>query len=176
MQVDPFVMILCQNFWPLHSIQLLLIIGPLFVFMAYFLKYYSSKWFSNIYDVMQELFHIVVGLILVIILENVVTNLVPLNALSVFLDDSLLKIPLYGFTFLMHAIIISMIILGVCSVQIQNDATLVLVSLSILIVEVLDVLRVCLRFWAPLENLDYSLTADVLYISCKFENIILFEV
>ena len=159
------------------------------------LKYYSSKWFSNIYDIMPELFHIVfiiffmsffnaqthgwanrifgswllsliiaAGLILVIILENVVTNLVPLNALSVFLDDSLLKIPLYGFTFLMHAIIISMIILGVCSVQIQNDATLVLVSLSILIVEVLDVLRVCLRFWAPLENLGYSFSADVLYI------------
>ena len=167
-------MILCQNFWPLHSIQLLLIIGPLFVFMAYFLKYYSSKWFSNIYDVMQELFHIVVGLILVIILENTVTNLVLFNALSVFLDDSLLKIPLYGFTFLIHAIIISMIILGF-NVHNQNDVTLVLVSLSILIVEVLDVLRVCLRFWAPLENLDYSFSADVLYISCKFENIILFE-
>ena len=90
--------------------------------------------------------------------------LVPFNALSVFLDDSLLKIPLYGFTFLIHAIIISMIILGVCSVHIQNGATLVLVSLSILIVEVLDVLHVCLRFSAPLENLDYSFSADVLYI------------
>ena len=112
---------------------------------------------------MQELFHIVVGLILVIILENTVTNLVPFNALSVFLDDSLLKIPLYGFTFLIHAIIISMIILGF-NVHNQNDVTLVLVSLSILIVEVLDVLHVCLRFWAPLENLDYSFSAVVLYI------------
>ena len=159
------------------------------------MKYYWSKWFSNIYDIMPELYHIVfiiffmsffnsmthgwanrifgswllsiiiaTGLILVIILENVVTNLVPLNALSTFLDDSPLRIPLYGFTFLMHAIITIMIIMGVCTIQIPNDATLVLVSLSILIVEVLDILRVCLRFWAPLKDLGFSFSADVLYI------------
>lgn len=159
------------------------------------LKYYSSKWFSNIYDIMPELFHIVfvlfvmsffnslthgiinrvlgswtlslfiaAGLISVIVLESVATNYLPLNAGSIFLGESALQIPIVVLSVIMHLIIIGIIVLGIINVQIPDDATLVLTSLNIMLVEVLDVIRVGLRFWCPRKRIGFSFAADVFYI------------
>ena len=159
------------------------------------LKYYSSYWFSNIYDIMPEIYHIVyilfimsffnamtngwvnrilgswllslviaIGLITIIILESIATNYLPLNTASIFLHESPLQIPIYVLTFIMHAAICGLLFIGVTHMQIPDDATLVLTSLDLVVVEVLDIVRVCLRFWCPRTQLGYSFAADVCYI------------
>ena len=137
------------------------------VFIFFFMSFFNAQthgWANRVFGSWVIAIVIAVCLLVIIVLENIITNLVPLNATSVFLDESIYKFPTLALTFVIHAIIIAMIIAGVCTVQIRNDATLILVSMSILLVEVLEIVRVCLRFYAPLEHLGYSFAADVFYI------------
>lgn len=137
------------------------------VFIFFFMSFFNAQthgWANRVFGSWVIAIVIAICLLVIIILENVVTDLVPLNATSVFLDESMCKFPVLLLTFVIHAIIIAMIVAGICTVQIRNDATLILVSMSILLVEVLDIVRVCLRFFAPLEYLGFSFAADVYYI------------
>jgi len=137
------------------------------VFIFFFMSFFNAEthgWANRIFGSWVIAIVIAVCLLVNIILENVITNAVPLNATSVFLDESVYKIPVLTLTFVIHFIILALIIAGVCTIQIRNDATLILISMSILLVEVLDIVRVCLRFFAPLESLGYSFAADVFYI------------
>lgn len=159
------------------------------------MKYYAVSWFSNIYDITPELFHIVfimfimalfngltngwanrifgswiisgviaLGLIVVIILESIATSYTPLNTASLFLGESILRIPIYIVTFSMHLIVLAICITGIATIQIINDYTLILTGLASIYIEVLDILRVFLRFFCPREHVGFSFAADVFYI------------
>ncbi|EAY19605.1 hypothetical protein TVAG_228680 [Trichomonas vaginalis G3] len=164
--------------------------GPWLLF-----KYYAASWFSNIYDIMPEIFHIVFimfimalfngltngwanrifgswiisgviafGLCVVIVLSSIATSYAPLNASSIFLSESVWKIPIYIITISMHLIIFSICVLGVANIQIINDYTLILTELACIYIECFDILRVFLRFFCPRQQLGLSFAADVLYI------------
>lgn len=159
------------------------------------LKYYSAYWFSNIYDIMPELFHmyfiffvmsffftqthtwatrifgsylihiaVSFGLLLIIILQSIEFDKMPLNTGSVFIQKSNLKIPIYALTIVYHALILFIMILGIITVQIKEDAVLVLVGLTIILVEILDIIRAILRFNCPRNQLGFTFAADVFYI------------
>lgn len=159
------------------------------------LKYYSVYWFSNIYDIMPELFHMVFilfvmsffnslthswanrifsswliglcisfGLSLIIILQSIAINHMPLNTYSVYIKNSDFKIPIWALTAIYHLIILFIMVLGIITVQIKEDATLVLVSLCFILLEVLDCIRAGLRFFCPRSQLGFSFASDVFYI------------
>lgn len=161
------------------------------------MKYYSSYWFSTIYDIMPEIFHgiyilflmaffnslthgwanrifgswaigiiICLSLIILLGLQLTITEGMPLNALSVFFQNSSMKIPVLSFTITMHSIITFIIVLGIFNIQIVSNASMILVSFIVAIPEILDIVRVILRLYASRTRLGSSFEADIAYILC----------
>lgn len=99
-----------------------------------------------------------------IVLEFCVTKMMPLCTLSLYLDGSLLKYPIFVMSALIHIGIIGFLIFGVLSLQLERVFVLVICSLVFFILEAIYVMRMYIRFFIPVHAIGVSFSADVFYV------------
>lgn len=102
--------------------------------------------------------------VILIVIQFVVTKLMPLCTLSVFIDSSSLKIPIIACSVVFHVLILGLLIYGVFSLQIEKVFVLVLSSFSFIILEVTYIIRLYKRIWIPFNALGVSFAAEFFYI------------
>ena len=107
---------------------------------------------------------IAVASFVLVVLEFCVTKLMPLCTMSLYLQNSLLKYPIYVISALIHVGIVGFLIFGVLSLQIQKVFVLVICSLVFFILEAIYIMRMYIRFFIPIHSIGVSFAADVFYV------------
>lgn len=102
--------------------------------------------------------------IILIVVQFVVTKLMPLCTFSVYIQKSSLKIPIIAISIIFHMIILSLLLWGIFSLQIERVFVLVITAFSFIILELIYIARLYIRIWIPFNAIGASFAADVFYI------------
>ena len=101
---------------------------------------------------------------ILIVVQFVITKLMPLKTLSEYIDESSLGTPLIVLTITNHIVIFALLIYGAMSLQIERIFVHLISSFVFIILELLYLIRISIRFWIPFEGLGLSFSGDLFYI------------
>jgi hypothetical protein len=105
-----------------------------------------------------------VSSLVVLVLEFVITQLMPLCTLSIYIGESSLKYPTVVLSALIHIGVVLLLIVGVLSVQIEKLLVLIVAAFTFFVLEAIYIVRMYIRFFIPVQAVGVAFAADICYI------------
>jgi hypothetical protein len=107
---------------------------------------------------------ILVASAVLVIIEFCATRFMPLCTLSIYIQESLLKYPIFVFSALLHIAIILFLAFGVVSIQIEKFPVLVVTGIAFFILEAIYIVKMYVRFFIQVRSIGVAFATDVCYI------------
>jgi hypothetical protein len=134
------------------------------VFLTIFIAERTVTWQNRVFSSWWIRGIILVTSLILIIVEFVITGLMPLCTLSIYLSESIGKYPVYTISALLHVAIILLLIFGVLSVQIEKLLVVAVAAFAFFILEAIYIAKMYIRFFIPRETVGVAFGADLFYI------------
>lgn len=134
------------------------------IVFTYFVAYRSIGFVNKIFGSWILRGSIISGLFILVVLQFVITKLMPLSTLSIYIKESKLMIPFSVIAIVFHFGILVLMIFGIQSLQIEKFFVMVVTSMTFVLLQGIEIIKTCIRIWIPLNSAGVSFSADVFYI------------
>ncbi|OHS98083.1 hypothetical protein TRFO_35546 [Tritrichomonas foetus] len=135
------------------------------IFSMYFISSRTLELPNRIFNSKLILLSVCSLCVMNVAIQLMVTDFMPPSTLSLHINESsLLKYSFYTIAFIYHGIVIGLLIFGVLFLQIESFQVLLLVSFSLIILEVIDIIRTLLRMFISIDQIGFCFATDLFYI------------
>jgi hypothetical protein len=134
------------------------------VSLTFFIAERTFGFANRLFDGLVLQITFAVSSLVVLILEFVITQLMPLCTLSIYIGESSLKYPTVVLSALVHIAVVLLLIIGVLSVQIEKLLVLIVAAFTFFVLEAIYIVRMYIRFFIPVQAVGVAFGADVFYI------------
>lgn len=132
---------------------------------TYFIAYRSIGSTNRIFSSWILKGSILAGLLILMVLQFVMTGLMPLSTLSIYIKTSKLRVPFSVIAIIFHVGIFALQIYGIHSLQIERFMVMIVAAVSFLVLEGIQITKLCIRIWVPISSAGSSFSADIFYIA-----------